>query len=139
MTQAEGGSFSSIISAASDRVRRGRETGGQTTDGTAGIRRLHESVGSPEGDSTCQGPRTGPHGMTVVAAAHDPLPVLLSDDLADVVAPHDDRSDRGATGVYAAASPGDGTIVLRPGITADLSAHVPAAPRSRAARVRVSI
>jgi hypothetical protein len=51
----------------------------------AGARPLHEGIGSPEGDSACQGPRTGSHGMTIVAAPHDPLPVLLSDNLADVV------------------------------------------------------
>jgi hypothetical protein len=31
--------------------------------------------------------------MTVVAALDDPSPILLTDNLADVVTPHDDSSD----------------------------------------------
>jgi len=109
-----------------------RADGGQTAD-DSGSRRLHGGVGSPEGDSACQGSRTGSHGMTVIAAPYDPMPILLSDNLADVVAPYDDRPDRRPTCVDAVVSPSDGSIVLRPRVTAHLPAHVPAAPRSRPA------
>jgi hypothetical protein len=37
--------------------------------------------------------------MTVVAALHDPLTVLLTNDLADVVTPDDDSANGRATGV----------------------------------------
>ena len=37
--------------------------------------------------------------MTVVAALHDPLAVLLTNDLADVVTPDDDSTDGWTTGV----------------------------------------
>jgi hypothetical protein len=31
--------------------------------------------------------------MAIIAALHDPLTILLTDDLADVVAPHNDSPD----------------------------------------------
>jgi hypothetical protein len=37
--------------------------------------------------------------MAVVAALHDPLTVLVADDLADVVTPDDDSPDCWSTGV----------------------------------------
>jgi hypothetical protein len=37
--------------------------------------------------------------MAVVTTLHDPLTVLLADDLADVVAPDDDSPDRWAAGI----------------------------------------
>jgi hypothetical protein len=37
--------------------------------------------------------------MTVVAALHDPLTVLLTNDLADVVTPDDDCANGRSTGV----------------------------------------
>jgi hypothetical protein len=32
--------------------------------------------------------------MTIIAALNDPLTILLADDLADMVPPHDDRTNR---------------------------------------------
>jgi len=37
--------------------------------------------------------------MTVVAALHDPLAVLLTNDLTDVVTPDDDRANGRSAGV----------------------------------------
>jgi hypothetical protein len=37
--------------------------------------------------------------MAVVAALHDPLTILVADDLADVVTPDDDGPDRWSTGI----------------------------------------
>jgi hypothetical protein len=37
--------------------------------------------------------------MTVVAALHDPLTVLVAHDFADVVTPDDDRANGWATGI----------------------------------------
>ncbi len=68
--------------------------------------------------------------MAVIAAPHDPLPVLASDNFADVVTPYDNRSDGRSARVYAVVSPSLSEIVLRSGITADLRPHVPATPRS---------
>jgi hypothetical protein len=31
--------------------------------------------------------------MTIITALHDPLPIFLADDLADVVTPYDDCTD----------------------------------------------
>jgi hypothetical protein len=55
--------------------------------------RLHGRVSSPEGNRACQGSRPRPHSMAIIAALHDPLTILLTDDLADVVAPHNDSPD----------------------------------------------
>jgi len=68
--------------------------------------------------------------MTIIAAPHDPLPVLATDNFADVVTPYDDRPDGRSTCAYAVVSPSSREIVLRSGILADLCPHVPAAPRS---------
>jgi hypothetical protein len=37
--------------------------------------------------------------MAVIAALHDPLTILVADDLADVVTPDDDGPDRRSTGI----------------------------------------
>lgn len=71
--------------------------------------------------------------MTVIAALHDPLAVLLADDLSDVVAPDHDRADARAAGVGSVMGPGACQIVGRSGIAADLATHVPAAPCARTA------
>jgi len=100
---------------------------------------LHRRVGVPEGDGAGEGARTCPHRMAVIAAAHDPLAVLLADDGADVMAPYHDRTDPRTAGVHAIVSPGSCEIVLRAGILAHLTAHVPAAPGGRPSRMRISI
>ncbi len=69
--------------------------------------------------------------MTVVSTLDDPLPVLLTDDLSDVVTPDDNRADRGTTGVAAVMRPGSREVVLRARISPDLIAHVPATPGGR--------
>lgn len=68
--------------------------------------------------------------MAVIAAPHNPLPVLATDNFADVVTPYDNRPDGRSTCVYAVVSPSSREIVLRSGILADLRPHVPTAPRS---------
>jgi hypothetical protein len=84
-----------------------------------------------EGDSAGQRPRPGSNRMTVVSALDDPLAVFLTDDLPDVMAPDDNRADRRTTGVAAVMSPGSRKVVLRTGISPNLTAHVPAAPGGR--------
>src|ERR1700744_4245121 len=66
--------------------------------------------------------------MAVVAALDDPLAVLATDDLADVMAPDHDRTDRRTTGVAAVVRPRPREVVLRARIGTDLLAHVPTAP-----------
>jgi len=46
------------------------------------LARLERRVGIPERDGTGQRSRTRPHGTAIIAALHDPLAVLLADDLA---------------------------------------------------------
>src|ERR1700751_1013782 len=55
--------------------------------------RLHGRVSSPECNCACQGSRPCPHSMAIIAALHNPLTILLADDLADVVTPYDDGPD----------------------------------------------
>lgn len=74
--------------------------------------------------------------MAIIAALHDPLAVLLTDDLADVVTPHDDGTHRRAARVAAIVSPRSGKVVLRTRIAPNLRSHVPAAPRGWPAGVR---
>jgi hypothetical protein len=69
--------------------------------------------------------------MPVIAALHDPLAILVADDLADVVPPDDDRTDRRSTGIGPIMGPGACKIVGWAGVAADLAAHIPAAPGSR--------
>jgi hypothetical protein len=54
---------------------------------------LECGVSLPERDGTRQRPWACTHGMAVIAALHDPLTVLVADDLADVVTPDDNRPD----------------------------------------------
>ena len=77
--------------------------------------------------------------MAIIAALHDPLAVLLTDDLADVVTPHDDGTHRRAARVAAIVSPRSGKVVLRTRIAPNLRSHVPAAPRGWPAGVRVPL
>ena len=69
--------------------------------------------------------------MTVVPALDDPLTVLLTDNLADVVTPDDNRAHRGTAGVAAVVRPGSREVVLGTRIGSDLTAHIPAAPSGR--------
>lgn len=73
--------------------------------------------------------------MTIVAAIHDPLAIFLADDFSDVVTPHHDGADGRTTRVGTVMRPRSREIVRRPGIAADLAAHVPAAPRAGAAGI----
>jgi len=77
--------------------------------------------------------------VTVVAAFHDPLPVLLPHYLADVVTPDHDSAHRGAANINAIVRPRAREVVLWTGISAYLRAHVPAAPRGGSAAVGISV
>ena len=61
--------------------------------------RLECSVSVPESDGTGERSGTRPNGMTVIAALHDPLAVLLANDFTDVVPPDDDCAYGWATGI----------------------------------------
>jgi hypothetical protein len=69
--------------------------------------------------------------MTIIPALNDPLSVLVTDDLSNVMAPDHDRADRRAACVGAIMCPRPCQVVLRTRIAADLLAHVPSTPRSR--------
>src|SRR3569832_1112708 len=71
--------------------------------------------------------------MTVVSALDNPLAILLADNLADVVAPDHDRTDRRTAGVGAIMRPGTREVVLRPWVGQDLMAHVTSTPGPRPA------
>jgi hypothetical protein len=60
---------------------------------------LECSIRIPECNGTGQRSRPRPNGMTVIAALHNPLTVLLADDLADVVTPDDNRANSRTTSV----------------------------------------
>jgi hypothetical protein len=49
--------------------------------------------------------------MAVVAALHDPLTILVADNLADVVTPDHDSPDRWAAGIRSIVGPGPGEII----------------------------
>src|SRR6266851_4085362 len=102
------------------------------------LTRLERRVGIPERDGTGQRSRTRPHGTAIIAALHEPLAVLLADDLADVVTPDNDRADGRSTGTGPIMSPGAGEVVGRAGVAADLPAHIPAAPCRGTTRVVVT-
>lgn len=96
-------------------------------------RRLERRVSVSERDGTSYRPWPSTYRVPVVAALHDPLAVLLAYDLANVVAPNNDRADGRAAGIAAVPGPRSGQIELRTWIAADLVAHVPAAPSGRSA------
>jgi hypothetical protein len=58
--------------------------------------------------------------MSVIAALNDPLAVLLTHDLSNVMTPNNDRPNVGATGIGPVACPRTREIVGGAGITADL-------------------
>lgn len=66
--------------------------------------------------------------MAVIAALHDPLTVFVTDNLADMVTPNHDGTDRRTASVISVVSPGSRQIVGRTGIGADLPTHIPPAP-----------
>ena len=89
---------------------------------------LERGVSVTEGNGAGQRPRPRSNRMTVVSALDDPLAVLLTDDLPDVMAPDDNRADRRTAGIAAVMRPGSREVVLRTRISPDLTAHVPSAP-----------
>src|SRR5690349_13443108 len=93
--------------------------------------------GVPERDRTGQRARTRPYPVTVITALHDPLTVLVTHDLADMVGPDNDRADPRTASVRAIASPGPCEIVLGTGIGAHLRPHVPPAPCGRAPGIAI--
>ena len=66
--------------------------------------------------------------MAVIAALHDPFAVFVTDDLADMVTPNHDGTDRRTARVRSVMSPGSRQIVGRTGIGSDLPTHIPPAP-----------
>jgi hypothetical protein len=66
--------------------------------------------------------------MAIIAALHNPLTVLVTDNLADMVTPNHDGTDRRTASVISVVSPGSRQIVGRTGIGANLPAHIPSAP-----------
>jgi hypothetical protein len=54
---------------------------------------LKRRVGISERDRPSQRSWPSPDGMAVIAALHDPLAIFLTNDLANVVPPDDDRAD----------------------------------------------
>src|SRR5579863_2466418 len=111
------------------------------------VRGLERGVSVTEGDGAGQRSRPGSNRMTVVSAFDDPLAVLLTDNLADVVAPDDNRAYRGPASVAAIVRPGSREVVLGTRISPNLTAHVPAAPggwpssgtRAPVARILISL
>jgi hypothetical protein len=93
--------------------------------------------GPSERDGTCDRSRAGPDGMAVIAALHDPFAVFVTDDLADMVTPYHDGTDRRTARVRSVASPGSRQIVGRTGISANLPTHIPSAPGPRPAAAAV--
>jgi len=91
---------------------------------------LHRGESSSEGNCACQGSWTCSNSMTIVAALYDPLAILLTDNLADVVTPHHDSPDWWTACAYAIVSPSSGKVVPRARIAAHLTAHVPPTPCS---------
>jgi hypothetical protein len=77
--------------------------------------------------------------MAIIAALHDPLAVLLADDLADMMRPDDDGADRRLPGVGAVMSPCPREIIFGTGIATDLPAHVPAAPGGWPSGIRIAV
>src|SRR5580698_5394421 len=70
--------------------------------------------------------------MPVVTGFDDPVAVLLSDNLADMVRPDHDGTDANRSGM-APMRPVAREVVFRSGIAADKLPHFPAAPRRRTA------
>lgn len=94
-------------------------------------RRLVGRVGGPERDSASQRTRAGSDGVTVIAALHDPVTVVFTDDLSDVMAPDHDSAHARAARIGPVMGPRPRQIIGRTGVAADLAAHIPAAPRAR--------
>src|ERR1700722_5878048 len=92
---------------------------------------LERGVSVTEGNGTGEGSRSGSNRMTVVSALDDPLSVLLTDNLPDVMAPDNNRAHRGTAGVAAIVRPGSREVVLGTRISPDLTTHVPPAPSGR--------
>src|ERR1700729_2719788 len=92
---------------------------------------LERGVGVTEGNGAGQRSRPGPNRMTVVSTLDDPLAVLLTDNLPDVMAPDHNRAHGRTAGVAAIVRPGSREVVLGTRIGSDLPAHVPSAPGGR--------
>jgi hypothetical protein len=76
--------------------------------------------------------------MAIVTALHDPLTVLVADDLAYVVTPNDDGTYGGSPGAWSVMRPWAREVVGWTGVDADLLAHVPSAPRARPTRIMMT-
>jgi hypothetical protein len=93
--------------------------------------------GVPERNRTSERARTRPYPVTVIAALHNPLTVLMTHDLADVVRPDNNRSDPRTACIRAIAGPSPCEIVLGTGIGAHLGPHVPPTPGGRAPGIAI--
>ena len=99
---------------------------------------LDRGLSVPKGNGTSYRSRARPDGVAVVAALHDPLTILLADDLADVVTPDDDGPDRWSTSIRSIVSPGTGQIKRRARVAADLPTHIPPAPCAGPTRIMMT-
>jgi hypothetical protein len=75
------------------KVRTNKKSSGLGLIWVSWRRALERGLGLPKRNGTRQRSRTCPNGMAVVAALHDPLTILVADDLADVMTPDDDGPD----------------------------------------------
>ena len=100
---------------------------------------LKRCVGLPKGNRTGHRSWPGPNSVTIIAALHDPLTIFLANDLADMVTPDDDCTDRGSASVRSVMRPRPCEIVRRARVAADLPAHKPSAPRARPTCIMVAV
>jgi hypothetical protein len=83
------------------------------------------------------GNRSGPgaHGVPVIAALDDPLPVFTAHDLSHMVGPHHDGANGRPARICSIVDPGPGQIERGTWVSSDLPTHEPAAPGARASGV----
>src|SRR5580700_3055107 len=81
----------------------------------------------PNGDDAGERARPGADGMAIIAGLDDPHPVLLADDLADMVGPDHYRANTSRPGL-APADPAARQIERRARVAADELPHLPPAP-----------
>jgi hypothetical protein len=59
----------------------------------------------PERDGAGERSRTGPNGVTIIAAFHDPLAIFLTDNFADMMTPDNNSPDRWTACIRSIVSP----------------------------------
>lgn len=83
------------------------------------------------------GNRSGPgsHGVPVIAALDDPLPVFVAYNFSHMMGPHHDGANGGPARVCSVVRPGSGQIEHGTWVSSDLPTHEPPAPGARASGV----